>query len=71
MKPSPKCVIDRSRSCNACIAPDPRSCPYPYLLAEENQADTADAETEGRTTQDDRSAGSPPSTPYHGSPVGD
>lgn len=34
MKPAPKCVIDRSRSCNSCIAPDPRSCPYPYLLAE-------------------------------------
>ncbi|NBM17288.1 hypothetical protein [Streptomyces sp. GC420] len=32
MKPAPKCVIDRSRPCNACIAPDPRSCPYPFLL---------------------------------------
>lgn len=33
MKPTPKCVLDRSRPCNACIAPDPSSCPYPYLLA--------------------------------------
>lgn len=22
MRPTPKCVIDRSRPCNACIAPD-------------------------------------------------
>ena len=33
MKPTPKCILDRSRPCNACIAPDPSSCPYPYLLA--------------------------------------
>ncbi|MFJ9542494.1 hypothetical protein ACIRPX_35295 [Streptomyces sp. NPDC101225] len=33
MRPTPKCVLDRSRPCNACIAPDPSSCPYPYLLA--------------------------------------
>jgi hypothetical protein len=33
VRPTPKCVLDRSRPCNACIAPDPSSCPYPYLLA--------------------------------------
>lgn len=38
MRPTPKCVLDRSRPCTACIAPDPRSCPYPYLLAEDSEA---------------------------------
>ncbi|WP_181387140.1 hypothetical protein [Streptomyces sp. Act143] len=33
MKPTPKCVLDRSRPC---IAPDPSSCPYPWLLAEDD-----------------------------------
>jgi hypothetical protein len=35
MRPTPKCVLDRSRPCTACIAPNPQSCPYPYLLADE------------------------------------
>jgi hypothetical protein len=38
MSPTPKCVLDRSRPCTACIAPEPRSCPYPYLLAEQPTA---------------------------------
>ncbi|GHB80083.1 hypothetical protein GCM10010306_087760 [Streptomyces umbrinus] len=48
MRPTPKCVLDRSRPCNACIAPGPSSCPYPYLLAGDdtmdpnNDVDTAD-----------------------------
>jgi hypothetical protein len=63
VKPSPKCVIDRSRPCNACIAPDPRSCPYPYLLAGEKAAGGADPEGEepsARTAGDD---GPPPTSP--------
>ena len=39
MRPTPKCVLDRSRPCNACIAPDPSSCPYPYLLAGDGEED--------------------------------
>jgi hypothetical protein len=38
MRPTPKCVLDRSRPCNACIAPDPSGCPYPYLLAGDDTA---------------------------------
>lgn len=43
MRPTPRCVLDRSRPCNACIAPDPRHCPYPYLLAGDDTADPDDA----------------------------
>lgn len=32
--PTPKCVLDRSRPCNSCVAESPATCPYPYLLAE-------------------------------------
>lgn len=42
MRPAPKCVLDRSRPCNACIAPDPSSCPYPYLLAGDDAEDPDD-----------------------------
>ncbi|MFE9651237.1 hypothetical protein ACFYO0_45615 [Streptomyces sp. NPDC006365] len=42
MKPTPKCVLDRFRPCNACIAPDPSSCPYPYLLAGHDTVDPDD-----------------------------
>lgn len=42
MRPTPKCVLDRSRPCMACIAPNPQSCPYTYLLADE--PDSASAE---------------------------
>ncbi|MEU4884881.1 MULTISPECIES: hypothetical protein [Streptomyces] len=45
MRPVPKCVLDRSRPCNSCIAADPRSCPYPYLLGESDLGETG-AETE-------------------------
>ncbi len=30
--PTPKCVLDRGRPCNACVADNPAVCPYPYLL---------------------------------------
>ncbi len=33
--PTPKCVLDRSRPCNSCVADSPAVCPYPYLLSEE------------------------------------
>ncbi|MFI6467968.1 hypothetical protein [Streptomyces sp. NPDC050538] len=49
MRPTPKCVIDRSRPCNACIAPDPSSCPYPYLLA----GDDAEDPDDGHSTDED------------------
>lgn len=31
--PTPKCVLDRSRPCNSCVADSPAECPYPYLLS--------------------------------------
>ncbi|MCC9710942.1 hypothetical protein E4N62_40375 [Streptomyces sp. MNU76] len=42
MRPTPKCVLDRARPCNACIAPDPATCPYPYLLAGDDPEDQDD-----------------------------
>jgi hypothetical protein len=30
--PIPRCVLDRSRPCNACVADSPVNCPYPYLM---------------------------------------
>ncbi|MCH0560450.1 hypothetical protein [Streptomyces sp. MUM 16J] len=54
MKPTPKCVLDRSRPCNACIAPDSRSCPYPYLLAGDDTMDPdTDTDTDTDNTDDD------------------
>lgn len=38
MRPEPKCVIDRTRLCGACVAPSPRDCPYVYLLDPEELA---------------------------------
>ena len=32
--PIPRCVLDRSRPCNACVADSPATCPYPYLMQE-------------------------------------
>ena len=32
VRPEPKCVIDRSRACGACVAPGPSQCPYAHLL---------------------------------------
>jgi hypothetical protein len=32
VRAEPRCVIDRSRACGGCIAPNPRECPYAYLL---------------------------------------
>ncbi|WP_262063320.1 hypothetical protein [Streptomyces sp. STR69] len=56
MRPAPKCVIDRSRPCNACIAPDPSSCPYPYLLAGDDAEDPDDGNSadEDSTDPDER-----------------
>lgn len=36
--PIPKCVLDRSRPCNSCVADNPSVCPYPYLLGESHPA---------------------------------
>jgi hypothetical protein len=36
--PTPKCVLDRSRPCNSCVADGPADCPYPYLLGESRAA---------------------------------
>ena len=36
--PTPKCVLDRSRPCNSCVADGPATCPYPYLLGESRAA---------------------------------
>lgn len=47
MRPTPKCVVDRSRPCNACIAPDPSSCPYPYLLAAGDAEGSDDGDSRG------------------------
>ncbi|WP_030548618.1 hypothetical protein [Streptomyces albus] len=44
MRPVPKCVLDRSRPCNSCVAADPRSCPYPYLLGENDLGETEEDE---------------------------
>jgi hypothetical protein len=33
--PTPRCLIDPTRPCGACIAPSPAECPYAYLLADE------------------------------------
>lgn len=57
MRPVPKCVLDRSRPCNACIAPDPRHCPYPYLLAGDKESPTGD-EGNGAVGTDGRTEGS-------------
>lgn len=38
MRPDARCVIDRSRPCGACIAPNPRECPYAYLLDADERA---------------------------------
>jgi hypothetical protein len=35
MSPQPRCLIDPSRPCGACIASSPAECPYAYLLADE------------------------------------
>ena len=35
MSPTPRCLIDPTRPCGACIAPSPAECPYAYLLADE------------------------------------
>jgi AhpD family alkylhydroperoxidase len=45
MRPAPKCVIDRSRPCGACIAPGPQQCPYAYLLDPAELAAVASAGT--------------------------
>jgi hypothetical protein len=34
-RPDPRCVIDRSRPCNACVAANPQECPYPFLLGDD------------------------------------
>lgn len=31
-RPTPKCILDRSRACNGCVADSPATCPYPYIL---------------------------------------
>jgi hypothetical protein len=36
--PTPKCVLDRGRPCNSCVADNPAACPYPYLLGESQAA---------------------------------
>ena len=36
--PTPKCVLDRGRPCNSCVADSPATCPYPYLLGESQAA---------------------------------
>lgn len=41
--PAPRCVLDRSRPCNSCVADSPRECPYPYLLADEPRPVTTGA----------------------------
>ncbi|MCX5051591.1 MULTISPECIES: hypothetical protein [unclassified Streptomyces] len=48
MRPTPKCVVDRSRPCNACIAPDLSSCPYPYLLAGDDAEDPDGGDSTGQ-----------------------
>jgi len=65
VKPSPKCVIDRSRPCNACIAPDPRSCPYPYLLAGDEETGGAAPEHEESIAHATADGGPPPTAPSH------
>lgn len=45
MRPPPKCIIDRSRPCGACIAPSPQECPYAFLLEPEELAAIARPET--------------------------
>jgi hypothetical protein len=64
MSPTPKCVLDRSRPCTSCIAPDPQSCPYPYLLADQSaEAQAPQAPAPGATaaaaTTDARAAAAP------------
>jgi hypothetical protein len=43
MRPAPKCLIDRTRPCGACIAPSPQECPYAYLLDPDELAAVAAA----------------------------
>ncbi len=33
MRPTPRCILDRSRPCNSCVADNPTECPYPFLLS--------------------------------------
>jgi hypothetical protein len=47
MRADPKCVIDRSRACGACIAPSPRECPYAYLLDPDELASVVEANRHG------------------------
>jgi hypothetical protein len=48
MRADPKCVIDRSRVCGACIAPSPRECPYAYLLDSDELASVVEANRHAR-----------------------
>ncbi|MBQ0985174.1 hypothetical protein KBZ10_11710 [Streptomyces sp. F63] len=60
MRPVPKCVLDRSRPCNSCVAADPRSCPYPYLLGESDLGEPdEEAETETGTAAPEGVAAAP------------
>lgn len=34
VKRTPRCVLDRSRPCNSCVADSPTECPYPYLMSD-------------------------------------
>ena len=36
--PTPRCILDRGRPCNSCVADTPAVCPYPYLLDESQAA---------------------------------
>jgi hypothetical protein len=36
--PIPRCILDRSRPCMSCVADSPAQCPYPYLMAESEEA---------------------------------
>ncbi|MEU4683022.1 hypothetical protein [Streptomyces xinghaiensis] len=58
MRPAPKCVLDRSRPCNSCVAADPRSCPYPYLLGESDLGEP-DEEAEGEPAPPENGAAAP------------